>query len=208
MSETLQVAVRDQFGKLNNRRLRAAGQCPAVLYGHGKEPMSLSLSVEQLRATLRHGAKVVDLTGAHSGQALFQDVQWDVFHQEVLHVDLLRVEAGDKVEVEVPLQLRGEAPGEHDGGKVELLIHAVQIEVAPHAVPEVLHINVNHLELGQALTLDDIEDLPAGAKVLTHQGETAVTCSVPVETPEEEAGVGEAAEPEVIGRSAESEDEE
>ena len=90
MSEVLEVSKRELCGKLNNKRLRRSGHVPAVLYGHGAEPLSLSVSAEGLDATMRHGARVVDLSGAAKGQALFQEVQWDTFQQHVLHVDLLR----------------------------------------------------------------------------------------------------------------------
>lgn len=202
MSETLQVDVRQRVGKLNNRRLRGAGNVPAVLYGHGKEPLSLSIAADRLGAALRHGAKVVNLTGAAGGQALLQQIQWDVFRQSILHVDLLRVEAGDRVKVHVPLQLRGEAPGENNGGLVELLMREVEIEVAPADVPDVLHINVNHLELGQTLTLAAIEDLPAGSTLLGDPARGAVHCVLPSAAPEEGVGLGGPAEPEIIGRAA------
>lgn len=202
MSETLQVADRPQLGKLSNRRLRGSGHVPAVLYGHGKDPLSLSVAADRLGAALRHGAKIVNLSGAASGQALLQDVQWDVFRQNVLHVDLLRVEAGDRVKVHVPLQLRGEAPGVNNGGVVELLMRDVEVEVAPASVPDVLHINVNHLELGHTLTLAAIEDLPAGATLIGDVGRAAVHCVLPTAGPEDATSIGSSAEPEVIGRAA------
>jgi large subunit ribosomal protein L25 len=208
MSETLKVAPREQTGKLVNRRLRQSGQLPAVLYGHGKPSVSLSLSEDQFRATLRHGAKVVELTGAESGQALLQHVQWDTFQQSVLHVDLLRLEKGELVTVEVPLQVRGEAPGEHHGGVVELLVRSVEIEVSPAGVPEALHLNVNHLELNETLPLSAIEDLPAGARILGDSAQVAVQCVEPVAAPTEEgSGAAIGGEPELIGRHGDDESE-
>jgi large subunit ribosomal protein L25 len=207
MSETLQVARRDRTGKLYNRRLREAGQLPAVLYGHGKECVNLSIPRDQLDASLRHGAKVVNLSGGESGQALLQDIQWDTFQRSVLHVDLLRIEKGEKVTVEVPLQVRGEAPGEHNGGVVELMIFSVEIEAEVGDLPEVLHLNVNHLELGESLPLSAIEDLPPGATILGDVEQTAVQCLEPTEQPEEEAAELTGAEPEVIGEKDDREDE-
>ena len=81
--------------------------------------MSLTLASDQFEASLRHGAKVVDLNGDAEGKALLQDVQWDTFYQQVLHVDLLRVRAGEKVKIEVPIELRGEAAGVREGGILE-----------------------------------------------------------------------------------------
>jgi len=207
MSETLEVASRDSVGKLNNRRLRRSGRLPAVLYGHGKESVKLSLAADDLEATLRHGAKVVNLKGAAAGQALLQDVQWDTFQQYALHVDFLRVEASDRVNVEIALLLRGEAPGEHEGGVVEQLEHVLEIETAPSDIPEYLHLNINDLHLGGELKVKDIEDLPPGAVVCDDPETVLAQCVEPTVEPEEEE-MAAAAEPEVIGRAAEEGEEE
>ena len=205
MSEVLEVQQRDALGKLNNRRLRRQGKMPAVLYGHGKDPLSLAVPAEQLDATIRHGAKVVELKGAADGQALLQDVQWDVFQQHVLHVDLLRVEASDRVKVEVPLSLRGEAPGESEGGVLEHVTHFVEIETSPASIPDGLHVCINELHLGGTLRLADIEDLPGGATIVGDDQQPVVNCVEPTVQPDEEEAVAGAVEPEVIGRSEDEE---
>ena len=84
MPEVLQVQSRDLTGKRHSQRLRRQGSLPAVLYGHGKEPVNLTIAEDQLKTSLRHGAKVVQLEGAGSGQALFQDIQWDTFQKNGL----------------------------------------------------------------------------------------------------------------------------
>jgi large subunit ribosomal protein L25 len=137
-----------------------------------------------------------------------QDVQWDPFFQNVLHVDLLRVRAGEKVKVDVPVELRGEAPGARDGGLIEQMVHSLEIEVALDVIPDKLHLNINHLEIGGQLTARDIEDLPAGAEILDDLDIMIVHCVQPVA--EEEAEAAEeagAAEPEVIGKGKEEEEE-
>src|SRR5687767_11900896 len=122
MSDQLKVEARKTHGKRSNQRLRRDGKVPAVLYGHGEDCVSLALAADQLEASLRHGAKVLDLDGAATGKALLQEIQWDVFYQHVLHVDLLRVRAGEKVTVEVPIELKGEAPGASAGGVIEQML--------------------------------------------------------------------------------------
>ena len=151
MANVLKVEPRTKFGKRNNRRLHRAGQLPAVLYGHGEEVVSLTLGADQLGAAVRHGAKVVDLEGAATGKALLQDVQWDAFFHQILHVDLLRVRAGETVTVEVPIELKGEAPGVNEGGIIEHLIHSVEIEVPLDLVPEKLHVKIGQLQVGGEL---------------------------------------------------------
>jgi large subunit ribosomal protein L25 len=201
MAEMLSVRKRTAFGKRNNVRLRQRGGLPAVLYGHGEESISLLLEMDQFDAALRHSARVVDLSGDVTGQALVQDIQWDTFFQHVLHVDLLRIKAGEVITVTVPIELRGEAPGSRSGGVIEQLLHEIEIEVTPAKIPDKLHVNINHLELGQTLTVADIEDLPEGAKIFQDSEQAIVHCVEPFVTAEVEEVAG--AEPELIGHKAE-----
>ncbi len=206
MSEQLHVEPRTEYGKRANRRLRSQGHVPAVLYGHGEESVSLSLASEEVDATLRHGAKVVELQGATGGKALLHEVQWDTFFQHVLHIDLLRVHAGEKVTVEVPIELRGDAPGSREGGIVEQLLHSVEVQVGLDSVPDKLHVNINHLEVSHVLTVADIEDLPPGATVLAEPDDQIVHCVLRGVAEEEEAEAGEGAEPEIIGKGKEDDE--
>jgi large subunit ribosomal protein L25 len=206
MANLLNVEPRTKFGKRNNYRLHLAGKLPAVLYGHGEESVSLTLASEQLEAVVRHGAKVVDLEGSVTGKALLQEVVWDTFFHQVLHVDLLRVMAGDKVTVEVPIELKGEAPGVNDGGIIEHLIHSVEIEVPLDVVPEKLHVRVGSLQIGGELYIKDISDLPAGATVNADPDDVVVHCIRPATEEEEAAEAGEGAEPEVIAKGKEKEE--
>jgi large subunit ribosomal protein L25 len=209
MSDLLHVEKRDSSGKRNNVRLRRNGKLPAILYGHGEDPVSLALASDEVEASLRHGAKVVDLDGAASGKALLQDVQWDVFFHQVLHVDLLRVQAGERVTVDVPIEMRGESPGAANGGVIEQMIHSVEIEVALDVIPEKLHVKINNLQIGGQLTIKDIIDLPEGATVNMDDDEMIVHCIMPA-TEEELAAAeeGATAEPEVIGKGKDDEEEE
>jgi large subunit ribosomal protein L25 len=207
MAETLHVEAREKSGKLINRRLRQAGRLPAIIYGEGKKPLAVSLPSDEVGALIRHGAHVVELDGATKGQALLQDVQWDTFSQHVLHVDLMRIAKGARVKVEVPIELRGDAPGKRNGGIVEQFIREVEIEVAAEKVPDKLHININHLELEGQLTIGDIEDLPEGAKILSEVDEMVVHCVMPeVEEAEEGEVAAGVAEPEIIGKKPDEEE--
>ena len=208
MSDTLKAEARSTFGKRNNIRLRRSGRTPAVLYGHGEASVSLTLAADQVEASLRHGAKVVDLDGAATGKALLQNVQWDTFYHHVLHVDLLRVMAGEKVTIEVPVELKGEAPGAREGGVIEHVLHSVEIECPLDVIPEKLHISIKNLQVGGHLTAKDISDLPAGATLITDEDEMIVHCVTPETEEEAEAGAEGGAEPEVISKGKGDEDEE
>ena len=207
MSETLTVAVRSEFGKRRVRRLRAAGQVPAVLYGHGGPTVSLSIPADALAAAVRHGARVVELAGAVSEKALIRELQWDLYGTHVLHLDLVRVSADDVVEIEVGVVLRGEAPGVKEGGVVNQLVHQVPIRCPVTAIPEKLSLSVRELHLDGALTAAQLE-LPPGATLLISPEEVVVQCVPPAPEEEEPAAVAEAAEPELIGRKPGEKEEE
>jgi large subunit ribosomal protein L25 len=127
----------------------------------------------------------------------------------MLHVDLTRVVAGETVETDVAVELRGEAPGIKMGGIVELVAHQVTIDCPIRSIPEKLSVNINSLELGQAVTAGQLE-LPEGARLVTPEETVVVHCIEPVveEAAEEEAelAAGEV-EPEVIGRKEDEEEE-
>ena len=206
MSEVLEVSLRESRGKLRSRRLRREGKLPAVLYGHGQDSVSLTIPADQVEATLRRGAQVVELKGAAKGQALLQDIQWATFQQQVLHVDLLRVDASDRITVVIPLVRHGEAPGEKEGGVVEMLFHSLEIETSPAAIPERFEINVNGLHINGELTVADVQDVSEEVKFLIEMDTPLVQCVEPTVLPEEEeavVGVGE--EPEVIGHKDDDE---
>jgi large subunit ribosomal protein L25 len=206
MSEVLKVEVREARGKRKVRRLRQEGTVPAVLYGHGQQSISLSIPVDQVKAAVRHGARVVDLDGAVSEKAFIRDLQWDTFGLNVLHLDLTRVSADEKVEVEVVVEIRGEAPGAKEGGIVTQLAHHVDIECLAVAIPEKLTLRINDLKLNQSLTASRLE-LPAGATLVTDPETVIVQCVEPKPEEDEAVGVAEGAEPEIIGRKAAEEEE-
>ncbi len=209
MAEVLNVQLRETRGKRNAKRIRRSGQLPAVLYGHGKDSLSLLLSTEELGAAIRHGAKLVELNGKGIKEnALIRDLQWDAFGHDVLHVDFMRVDASERLVMDITVDLRGEAPGTKEGGVIEHLIHQVQIETPAGSIPEKLHININALQIGASITAGQIEDLPEDAKLLTDADQVIVQCVEPVAELEEDGDVSTSEiEPEVIGRKASDEEE-
>jgi large subunit ribosomal protein L25 len=126
----------------------------------------------------------------------------------VLHVDFARVSADETVEVTVPIELRGEAPGVKAGGVIEHLIHEIEIECKATMVPDKIKVNVNHLQIEHSVLVRDLA-LPEGSVCHLDPEDVVLQCIVPTEAPEEEEGAepGEG-EPEVIGRKETSEEEE
>jgi large subunit ribosomal protein L25 len=105
------------------------------------------------------------------------------------------------VKIDVPIELKGEAPGSRDGGVIEQVVHSIEIEVALDVIPDKLHISIKDLQVDGHLTVKDIIDLPPGAEILVDEDLMVVHCIKPV-VEEEEAAVEEAgaAEPEVIAK--------
>ena len=203
MIEQLHVDARPQQGKQHTKRLRAAGSVPAILYGHGEKSIPLTISSSAVSAILRHGARVVQLSGVVSDSALVKAIQWDSIGVSVLHVDLTRVDRDEKVHMEIRLELKGDAPGSHRGGVVELVLHEVEIECPVTDLPEKLLVNVSALDVGQSLTAAAIE-LPKNAKLLTDPDAMVVHCVVPMD---DDAIATGAAEPELIAKKAAAADE-
>lgn len=201
MADVLNVEAREERGSQKARKMRRDGKVPAILYGHGADNVSLAVLADELNTALRQGAKTLDLKGAVSETAFIKDVQWDAFGNEVLHVDLTRVKKGEKVEVELSVELRGTAPGTKVGGVVDQLQRSVKILCPMSKIPDNIQLSINELELGQQLTVADLE-IPDGAELVTDAGIPVVNCQEPKAGSDEveTAAPADGAEPEVIGQ--------
>jgi large subunit ribosomal protein L25 len=185
------------------KRMRQAGQIPAVLYGHGQDTVMLALSEKELNRAIDHGSHIVQLKGAANESALIKQVQWNAFGSRVLHIDLTRVDANEAVEVTLPLELKGEteAPGARAGGVINFVQHQVTILCPANVIPEKIEVKINELEVNQIIHAKDVP-LPEGASLAENEHNAIVTCAMPAGETEEEAV---ATEPEVIGKKDEEE---
>ena len=207
MTDVLHVTLREQLGTAPTRRLRRAGRIPAILYGHHEANVALSIPASDVEAVVRHGGKLVDLKGGVSEKALIRAVQWNPYGNEVLHVDLTRVSEQERVNVMVALELRGEAPGIKQGGMLEHHVFELEIECPAGDIPEKLVAPLKHLQLGESITAGQIE-LPPHVTLLTPADTVVVNCHAvgPLVEPELEP-TGGPAEPEVIGRKPDEDEE-
>jgi large subunit ribosomal protein L25 len=195
-SETIEVKKRDGVGSKFSRKLRQSGMVPANLYGHGEANVNLMVRSDALANIIQHGTKLLSLTGEVNDTALLREVQWDTFGVEVLHVDLTRVSTSEMVEVTLPIELHGEAPGISEGGLLSFVTHELHIRCPAADIPDHLHVSVGNLHLGQAIHAGEVT-LPKGAEVLTPASEVVVQISKPSMG---DAGDGDldSAEPELI----------
>lgn len=162
MSESKIAAVsRTEFGKGAARRTRRAGLVPAVLYGHGTDPVHLSLPGHEVLLALRVANAVLEISidGGKSQLALAKQVQRDPIKGSVDHVDLVIVRKGEKVTVEVALVVVGEHPSDR---MVMMDQQTITLEVEATNIPASIEVNVAGLEIGDSITAKDL-NLPAGA---------------------------------------------
>jgi len=210
-SVVLQTEPREGRGSRLAEKLRKQGKVPAVVYGHKKDTVSVSVAHDTLISAVRHGARVLDISlGGAVEKVQIKELQWDYLGKDVLHVDLKRVSADERIEIEVPIHLKGIAPGAVGGaGVLDQPLHVIRIECPAISVPDHLTVAINELQLGQAIHVKELK-LPEGVKVLGDPD--AIVVHVTATRTEAEPGaevVPGSAEPEVITRKkAEEEGEE
>jgi large subunit ribosomal protein L25 len=172
ISFELNAEPRNDTGKGASRRLRRDGKVPAILYGGSQEPQALSLNHNQLLRNLEHEAfyshiLTVKIGGADT-RAVLRDLQRHPSRPTILHVDLLRVSATEKLRLHVPLHFLGEdiAPGvKLGGGMVMHELIEVEVECLPQNLPEFIEVDVSGLHLGESLHLSDLK-VPQGVTLV------------------------------------------
>ncbi len=204
-TQSISIAVesRPGLGSRANKRLRDTGKIPGVVYGHKEAVVPVTLPKKELVNHLNKGAHVFDLTlEGKAEKVLVKEVQYDHLGIEVIHVDFARVSLDEKVEVTVPLELKGTPKGEDDGGVLQQIVAELEIECLVTDIPSVIVHNVTEMKVDDVLHIKDLK-LPPGVKAL--QDEDLVVAQV--KTIEEEATTPAAeegaAEPEIIGRKPE-----
>jgi large subunit ribosomal protein L25 len=194
--------LRTEFGKGAARRTRRAGKVPAVLYGHGQDPRHIALPARELGHALRGGANVLlslELNG-RTELAVPKDVQRDPLRRTVDHVDLLLVRRGEKIAVEVPLTLTGEAPRTT---LVDQQHMTLSVEAEATSIPPGFEISIDGLEVGQSVTAGEVA-LPTGVSLLA-DAELVLVQGLASPTAEELEGAAEGAQAaEAAGVAAEA----
>jgi len=210
---TLEANIRQDSGKGVARTLRREGKVPAVIYGRGRDPEALVLDAGILSRLISkiNSSTPVDVTVADREpvRALIREVQRNpVRPEDILHIDLYEIHAGETIQLSVPVHLEGIPEGVRNfGGVLDQSMRELEIKVLPRHIPERVDVDVSALEIGQAIYVKDL-DVP-DAEILADPS-IAVCSVIAPRAVEEEAPTevleDEAAEPEVIGK-AKDEDE-
>jgi large subunit ribosomal protein L25 len=145
------------------RKLRSGGRIPAIVYGHKQAPTPISLSRDSVWEMIKRKTHLAELEmdGGSNETVLVREIQWDHLGKEIIHLDFARVSASDSIETEVPIELRGTAPGLAEGGVLEQLIHDIPVVCRADAIPDNIKVDVSDLHLGAAIHVKELK-LPEG----------------------------------------------
>ncbi len=163
--------IREDQGKGASRRLRHQGQVPAIIYGAGRPPRSLSFDhnkvLKQLENESFYSSVLNIKVGSRNQAAILKDMQRHPAKPRIMHMDFQRIVEDEEIKMNVPLHFIGEdiAPGvKEGGGKVSHIMTDVEIVCLPRYLPEYIDVDVSALELDAMLTLSDIK-LPEGVEM-------------------------------------------
>src|ERR1700682_1156287 len=165
---------RDAVGKGAARTLRSKGQVPAVIYGHGRNPLPLSLNARDLDKMLGHiqaESTVIEVTvGGQTAKTLIREIQRHPIKRQILHVDFQALVAGEKVTVNIPIVLNGIPEGVRlEGGVLDQTLRELEIECDPSDIPDHAELDVTNMVIGDYLHVRDIR-VPEGVEVVDRSG--------------------------------------
>ena len=177
------------------KRLRASGRVPAVIYGRKAQPRNVEVKRKDLEDVTHRAASenlLLDLSIEGDGGkrlVLVKEIQHHPISGQPLHVDLHEVSETEKVTVMVPVETTGEAAGVKVGGGVlEHVLFKIKVRALPKDLPEVIMVDVSHLEIGQTMHLGDIKP-PEGVEIVGDKGISVISVAEPITEAEEQAAL-------------------
>ncbi len=210
---SMQATRREAYGKNANRRLRADGRIPAVVYGRGQDSVSLSVDPKEVIRILhsesgRNTIFKLQVEGSEQ-DVLVKEFQLHPVRDDLLHADFQTVVMDEKMVFEVPVQIEGVPEGvKVVGGVLDLVLREIELECLPGDLPDHIAVDVTPLEVGDSIRVEDLRLGDAKVEVLSEPDLVVATVIPPhVEEVEEEVAEEEAAEPEVIAKGKEEEEE-
>ncbi len=190
---------RHETGKGVARRLRAAGQVPAVLYGKDQEPISLTLNAREA-LHLFHSISVENTIvnvriddDKEELETLVREIQMHPFRPDIVHVDFYCIERGVALEVDIPADYVGTPHGVRDGGVLEIILHEFRVKCLPVDIPETIAVDISALDIGDSIHASEIS-MDEAVELLTDPGQTICLVSAPRVEEEEEEEVEEGEE--------------
>ena len=177
--EKLNVKIRDGKGSSSARRTRLKDQIPAVLYHSGLDAISLSVDKKELYKALKTGQVIFEVTVKDENQfVLVKDIQYHPVYDNIMHIDFQKVKEDEKISLEVPLRVIGEAEGVQAGGILVQIVNTITVKCKPTTIPDALIIDVTDLELNSSLFVKDIQ-LAADVEIITAEDLAVVSVQEP-----------------------------
>jgi large subunit ribosomal protein L25 len=208
---TIKAQMRDRIGSRYAQRLRKAGRLPAVIYGHKQDPVHVSVEEKEILIHLHHGVHVMNMEveGGEKQTCLVKAIQFGYLGDNVIHLDLTRVDLDEEVTVNVHLHFTGEPKGaKQPGAIVSHPLNDLEVICKVSAIPDEIRVDLSEME--QSITVGELV-LPEGVRTEVDPETTVATITyiAEEEAEGEEAEVGEEmAEPEVITEAKDEGDEE
>jgi large subunit ribosomal protein L25 len=219
---TVAAEVRTSRGKNEAHRTRRAGQIPAVVYGAFQDPVSVAVNPREISKIIRSSTGYntifnLQIAGGETTPVMVVDQQVDPIRGTLLHADFKRIDLTKRIRISVPVMTTGEAKGvKVQGGLLEVITRAIEIECLPDEIPEKFVVDVTELMIGQAKRASDVA--LSGSMKLVSSADTVIAHSVALRAEEVAAPVegaaaatpvagaeGAAAEPEVIKKGKKEE---
>jgi len=199
-SVPLNAAPRALGRRAGAKKLRSGGRIPAVIYGRQAKPQNLEVEAKEMENLIHHSISenlLVDLAVKEDGRpkrlALVQEVQHHPLSGKILHVDFHEVAENEKVTIKVPVETTGEAEGVKTGGGVlEHVLFKITVRALPKDLPELITVDVSHLNIGQAVHIGEIQ-APPGVEILGDKNIPVIAVAAPRTEEEEAAEAAEAA---------------
>lgn len=212
MAVKLRAQRRDDLAKSSTNQLRRDGFVPSVIYGNDKEALTVAVENIELLKTLRDEGRnaviTLEVDQGESVEVMLHEYQMDPLRGELIHADFYIVDMTQEMDVTVSIQLEGEPAGVKAGGILQQPLYELQVRAIPANIPDVVTVNVAELEIGDAISVVDLEKVE-GYEVTEDPDTTIVTVTAPqaeedLEPSEDEGFV----EPELVDQKGEQEDDE
>lgn len=191
METNLKAIVREGIGSSESKRLRKDGNIPAVVYGLGMDPLSVSVNAREFRNALKTEAGtnvIINLeVGSDNYTALAREIQKHPYRDEYLHIDLIQIDLTQTVEADVQIEFVGIPVGvKEEGGLVQTINSSISISALPTNIPTSIELDISALNVGDNLTATDV-NLPEGVELANEDDESLlVTITLPRAAVEEE----------------------
>lgn len=194
---TLRAEARDRAGKGAARAARRSGRVPGVIYGEGKPATLISLDPRELTRELHRPGFFARLLNVEIDgtlhRSLPRDVQLDPIKDQPIHADFLRINAGTKITVAVPVKFTGQetSPGIRRGGMLNIARHEIDLVCAVESIPDLITVSLDGLDIGDSIHIGAIS-LPAGARPAITRNFTVASIAAPTAVREEQAAAAAA----------------